>query len=116
MPTIGTIEFAEVRGAITPRSVPVVEGIDNPALVPAVVLLVGVDRIDRLSFRGFFTASQTAGLFAIVTAGTPVDVDDETGATVSCLVRSVAPTEHPGRCGGVLGRWVECSVEVTAWA
>jgi hypothetical protein len=116
MPALGSITFDEVRGVITPRSVPTIEGLENPGLVPAVVLLAGVDRVDRLTFRGFFTTSQAAGLFAIVAAGTAVSVADETGATVSCIVRSVEPVERHARCAGVLGRWVECSVGVTAWA
>jgi hypothetical protein len=115
-PALGSITFDEVRGVITPRTVPVIEGIDNPGLTPAVVLLLGADRVDRLTFRGFFTTSQKAGLFAIVAAGTAVNCTDETGAVVSCLVRAVMPTEHVARCGNVAGKWVECAAEVTAWA
>lgn len=116
MPALGSVTFDEVRGVITPRTVPVVEGVDNPSLTPAVVLLLGADRVDRLTFRGFFTTSQAANLFAIVAAGAPVNVNDETGATVSCMVRLVNPMEHVARCGGVAGKWVECMAEVTAWA
>lgn len=116
MPALGSVTFDEVRGVITPRTVPVVEGIDNPGLTPAAVLLLGADRVDRLTFRGFFTTSKAAALFAIVAAGAAVTVNDETGAAVSCLVRSVAPSERVARCGGVAGVWVECAAEVTAWA
>jgi len=116
MPVLGSVTFDEVRGVITPRTVPVIEGVDNPGLTPAVVLLLGADRVDRLSFRGFFASSQAATLFGIVAAGTAVNVNDETGATVSCIVRLVAPTERPARCAGVAGKWVECMAEVTAWA
>jgi hypothetical protein len=116
MPALGSVTFDEVRGVITPRAVPVIEGVDNPGLTPAVVRLVGSDRVDALHYRGFFTASQAATLFGIVTTGTAVNCTDETGAVVSCMVRMVKPTEHVARCGGVAGRWVECSAEVTAWA
>lgn len=116
MPALGSITFDEVRGVITPRTVPVVEGVDNPGLTPAAVLLLGADRVDRLTYRGFFATSQVASLFAIVAAGAAVTCDDETGASVSCLVRAVVPTQRVARCGGLAGFWVECSAEVTAWA
>jgi hypothetical protein len=112
--TLGSMEFDEVRGIVTPRTTPTVEGIDNPALVPAVVLLAGADRIDRLTFRGFHATSQVATIHAL--PGTVVTADDETGTAHTVLVRSVQPAERVARCGGTLGVWCEVVVEVTAWA
>lgn len=112
--TLGSMEFDEVRGVVTPLSTPTVEAIDNPALVPAVVLLAGADRVERLTFRGFHAASQVATIHAL--PGTVITVDDETGAARTVLVRSVQPAERVARCAGVLGKWCEVVVEVTAWA
>lgn len=111
---LGSITFDEARGVVTPRAVPVVTGVQNPGLTPAVVLAAGADRTDRLTYRGFFATSQVAALWALV--GTVITVADETGSTTSVLVRSVDPVERPARCAGTLGKWTEVAVGVTAWA
>jgi hypothetical protein len=112
--TIGTITLDEVRGIITPLATPVVEDIDNPGLTPAAVLLPGAVRVDRLTYRGFETASIKATAFALV--GTVVTAYDETGASASVLVRGIELAERPARCAGTLGVWVELRAETRTWA
>lgn len=110
----GAISFDEVDGIITPQAVPEVVPVDNPGGVPAVVLVPGQGRVDRLTYRGFFAASQAAALHA--TVGAVLNAQDETGATRSVLVASLSLAERPARCRGVAGHWVEASVGVIAWA
>jgi hypothetical protein len=111
---LGSLSFEEVQGVITPLATPVVEGVENPALTPAALLLAGQAPPDQLRYRGWFAASIKATLYAL--RGTVIDATDETGATVSVLLVSARLAEPPAVDGVTLGVFAEVEAEVRAWA
>jgi hypothetical protein len=110
---LGTLVFGEVQGIITPATVPDVEPVENPAALSSTLSLPGTNRVDSLTYRGFFATGQKAALFALV--DTIIAAEDETGAVETVKVKRVLPRQRKAKAGGVMGFWVEASVDVIAW-
>lgn len=109
---LGSVTFDQAMGIITPRTVKVVEDIENPAGIDA-SLSLDVGQRSTVTYVGWFATTQVAALFALV--DTVVSATDEAGLTYTVRVCSVAPRERVAKCDNVKGKWVECVAVVKPW-
>lgn len=114
MATLATLTFAAVSGVITPQDSALVEEVENPALVPAAIVLSGVPQPAMLHFQGWFAESVKAVVYAL--PGTVVSASDETGATETVLVKRVQLTERAAMLDGTVGVWAEVNADVLEWS
>lgn len=116
MASLGSLTFLRVEGLHIARG-PVTVPLDNPAQVPANLVLPNVGRQYPLVFTDFFTNLATTKATLLALRGTSVSgVNDQAGTAATIWVHDIEIRARAAISGGVSGHEITAIVTAEDWA